>query len=110
MGPCANESRYRLDIEVKSCPAVEEPDRVVFRLPHGCISRDICRDPMWSLRWGSSSRPTGEMTQGPQWVILEQCCLEVAEPLAEPNDCNNIMVNIGHKNLNDIDIIIKQKL
>mgnify|MGYP001801436118 CR=1 FL=1 len=51
----------------------------------------------------------GEVTEEPQWVILDQCCLEVAEPLAEPNDCNNIKVNIGHKKLNDIDVI-KRKL
>ena len=93
-------------MEVKSCPAVEEPDRVVFRLPHGCISRDICRDAMWSLRWESSSRPTGGGYSG---ASVGQCCLEVAEPLTEPNDCNNIKANIGHKKLNDIDII-KQKL
>ena len=64
MGLCANESRYRLDMEVRSFPAVEELDRVIFRLPHGCMSRDICRDAMWSLRWESSSRPTGRGDSG----------------------------------------------
>ena len=51
----------------------------------------------------------GEVTPGPQLVILGQWCLEILEPLKEPNDCNNIDPNISHEKLIDSESKIKQK-
>jgi len=63
VGPCKNDSGYSMLMEVKSCRTSDEPDRVVFRLPNGCPSRDICGEAKQRWMWETPSpnwMPTAE--------------------------------------------------